>query len=296
MKAMWLTLCEWSSLKSLEIVGYCDGYQTLPAINSRSDRMPSYQLEEISFSDVEMRGRTLIEFLGANPRSLASLTLESIRYLANGVLSEVFRTVGSTLKFLTISSDLDEGSTDMYDPDILSPLVRLERFDLVSEDSFPQEVLETVCALPSIETVSVTVPAVSYGTATSALDESSRTLDTLSIEIWDSNLWEDGEVWAFAKACEARAVELFFNNMDHDDIEDGKSLPHEILTIVIISVLTSRIICFTSDRVVGHRFERRLENSRETRSSWQSQAQKSYVSVTIFRMVRGFWISPDDHA
>ncbi|GAA5964776.1 hypothetical protein JCM3765_002552 [Sporobolomyces pararoseus] len=222
MKALGRLLIDWTSLKSLAFTGYCDGSRLLKSNMFPPSELPTYQLTELSLTDLELPERSLLSLLGSKPSYLTSLKLASVVSIPNSTLEAVFKLVGSTLKKLSISSDSEEETSDVYLPETLSPLVNLVNFHLLTDESFPEEVIQTVVTLPQIETISLTFPSISYGTATSALASPASTLNELTLDTWDSPemFWTEEERWTFSKLCKKNDISLVVNGMDSDDIED----------------------------------------------------------------------------
>ncbi|GAA5894567.1 uncharacterized protein JCM6883_002138 [Sporobolomyces salmoneus] len=220
-RALGKLLTEWKTLKILTLAGFSDRTRLLTLTMFPAHQFPTYQLTRLDLSQVELPGRSLVSLLGSSPKSLTTLKLSSIIHLTSDVLAEAFELVGPTLVNLQIFSDIEQGfGTDPYERRVFTPLVNLVSLDFNASDTFFEDIFETICSLPSIKTIAMTVPSLSHARAMAALKEPSWTLAEMSIDIWEENLWPAGDLWSFAKRCDFSGVSLYLTGMDDDDIVD----------------------------------------------------------------------------
>jgi len=145
---------------------------------------PTYQLTELSLEDMELLGLSFLHLFGSSFTTLTSLELYSVDNIPLSTFETVFKSL-IVLDRLLISTEEEANLLLTYPPRVLSPLTNLTYFNLRTDSFFPEEVLETVLALPSIETVQVNFPSISYRVADSALAKASSTLRDLKLETWD---------------------------------------------------------------------------------------------------------------
>lgn len=232
MRALAQLLVDWSSLKSLTLTGYSAPRRSLGGYLMTSSQAPEYRLNDLVLCDVQLPDISLVRLLGSS--GLTSLTFESVTRIPNAVLKSAFEILGPTLKYLTILNE-DEGTVPLYEPDVFHPLVRLNKFELYMDESFPDTILGTLASLPSIDAVEIALSAVSYRVASAALTSSCPSLRRLSLGTGESGdlPWTDEQGWAFAKLCKARGVALCLNGCEFDDIEDGKSDPSPVVPTIV---------------------------------------------------------------
>lgn len=223
MRALAQLLLDWPLLKSLMLRGYRFGRPSLGGFDLTSNKIAEYCLVELVLRDIHLPDNSLNHLVRS--AGLTSLTLKLVTGIPTGVLEAALQALGPTLVRLTITS-AEEDLAPLYEPEVLLPLVKLEKFHLYLDGFFPDTVLGVIASFPSIEEVEVNMFAISHRNASAALANPSSSLRNLDLGEYESGEppWDVDQRWAFAKLCKSRGVALVLSGYDFDDLENGKSV------------------------------------------------------------------------
>ncbi|GAA5898891.1 hypothetical protein JCM6882_004024 [Rhodosporidiobolus microsporus] len=235
-------LCTWRTLKSLTLSGYSSYPRLLSGACMPVHALPTYRLTDLTIISVDLTNSTLLWLLGSSGSSLKRLNLAATSGLTASLLSHLFTLVGPTLEVLLLSLDIDDlhpsTSADVLDNAILAPLTALKTFNLSTDSVFADSVVETLVALPSIESISLCFPGFSHPIVLRAVQsvpvptppppegaggekKRSGLLSSLVLDAWETNtMWEESERFELLCAGEARGITLSLNGLVKEDIEE----------------------------------------------------------------------------
>ncbi|GAA6063551.1 hypothetical protein JCM10212_002663 [Sporobolomyces blumeae] len=218
-KALATILGAWSSLRDLTISDIVFKEEHFSA------RPPTYRLERLSFTNVDLPGDTLVTIVGREP---AIATLELVGGSASpDVLSRTLENLAPSLASLLFDSSCDDGeviASGTTDPCILGPLRCLRHLTLGCDVEFTRPVFDIVFALPSIETFKIVACArYSVEALERAVATMSPSLKSIDIGMYrpegsqggdDDDEPEDAtqRLEALVEACESRGVSLFVDS------------------------------------------------------------------------------------